>query len=220
MDALKRIGFCLAAVVLAPAVSAFPLTFSNTSNNGGTDVAGNFSVEVTEEEVSGDAKAKFEFFNVEKVDEASITAIYFGKKGEFDSLLSFSNLVQSFDTSAKSGVKFSEGASPKNPPGMVGWTAAFASDADNPGYNKYGIDVGESLAIYFDYLAPAVFDDIESGFYSGDLVIALHVQSITGDNGYSDWFVTERPPVTVPEPGTIALLGLGLIGLGISRKRK
>lgn len=219
MNFLKRIGFSLAAVILAPAVGAFPLTFSNTSNNGGTDVAGNFSVEVTED--GGDAK--FEFFNVNNVDEASITAIYFGKKGEFDSLLSFSDLVQSFDTSGKSGVKFSEGATPNKPGGGITWDAAFASDADSPsGHNKYGIDVGESLAFYFNYLGTTVFSDLESGFVSGNLVIALHAQSITGggDNGYSDWFVTKRPPVTVPEPGTIALLGLGLIGLGISRKRK
>ena len=66
MNTLRKIGFSLAAVLLAPTVGAFPLSFSNTSNNGGTDVAGNFSVDVTEN--SGDVK--FEFLNVQNIDEA------------------------------------------------------------------------------------------------------------------------------------------------------
>lgn len=192
------------------AAFAFTLGTENLSNNGSTNVADNFSIEITE--VGG--KAQFTFTNTGSVDEATITQIYFGQAGTFENLLSFSSISQTFDTSSKSGVKFSDGTNLNTLGGDVKWDAVFAADADSPsGYNKYGIDAGESITFFFDFVGTTTFSMIEDGFTSGDLAIAFHAQSITGDGGYSDWFTNSGSGVTtddVPEPFTILGTGAAL----------
>ena len=72
-------------------------------------------------------------------------------------------------------------------------------------------------AVWFDADPANAFFSISSGFVAGLNSLTFLVRNTGGPAGT---LVQNLSGSVVPEPGTLALLGLGLAGLGLSRRRK
>lgn len=96
--------------------------------------------------------------------------------------------------------------------------STFGFYIDNGDGNKYYSD--SELNEGFD---PAlIYDTVGTsgeGLFGSNLVVAFEDQE-AGDRDYNDLVVGLTDVEAVPEPGTLALFGMGLLGVGAATRRK
>lgn len=145
---------------------------------------------------------------------SSVEGIYFEVDGISTSFISKIN---------NPGTAFSSPASPGHLPGAspVIFTD-FTFDADPPPVSNGINAAGESVIITLG-ISDFTFDQLINAMNNGLYQAGVHV--IAFDNGGSESFVTgsrndPQPPTTTPEPSTLMLFGIGLVGLGFLQRKK
>ena len=216
---LAAVGVLLIA---APA-QAVMLNFFCISNNIAGDCTigqDQLTVDVTD---PGGSQVLFEFANSGPF-ASSITDVYY----DDGVLLSIAGLIDADDgVGGDAGVDFTVLASPPNLPGGSSisppfvTTTGFSADSDPPAQPN-GVNPGESLGILFNIQGGKTFGDVLNDLDSAALRIGIHVQGFT--TGGSESFVNITPegvpPTVIPEPGTLLLIGSGLVGLGAGARRR
>lgn len=213
---LWTVAVAVALAAVATPADAGPIysfdCITNNGSNGAGDCAigeAQLRVEVIDE---GGTQVGFKFTNAVGF-ASSITDIYFDD-GTLPGIASI--------TDSGAGVAFDQGASPGNLPGgntatpSFVTTAGFSADSESP-ISANGVNgPTEWIEIQFNLQSPGTYATVINELATGDLRIGIHVQGFA--SGASQSFINN--PTPVPEPGTLLLLGAGLTGLALRRRRR
>jgi hypothetical protein len=212
MRLLLSVGAAALLLALGHSAPASAIGFGCISDNRAADCAtgeAQLDMDVSD---AGSGKIAFTFTNVGS-GASSITDIYWDDNKLFESIFAITN--------TPGLVEFSKGASPGNLPSANSISPRFQTtkgllvDSNSP-VQPRGVNPGESLVVTLALLSGKSFSDVLDDLADGDLRVGLHVQGMGKDKCGSESFVN----TPIPEPGTAALVGLGMLALGVKRRAR
>ena len=97
----------------------------------------------------------------------------------------------------------------------------LVSNLDNTNNVPQGLEDDVSMALGWDFaLNAGETATIQFNIQNTAAPTGFFLSQTDPDSNETIWFSSTLDISSVPEPSTIALLGLGLVGVGLSRRRK